>query len=80
MKDSISILQMQENTFRIVREMEETVNRANLEDRKKSLEMQIEGLQEQLETLNKNLEAVNNALEHGAGTAEKEVVYPQRSE
>jgi hypothetical protein len=73
MRDNLRIKQTDATHFEIRRTMTETVNRANMEDRKRTLEMQIETLTDQLDTLKNNLAAVNDALKNGLGQTEKNV-------
>lgn len=73
MKDTIQINSIDANHFIIARVMEEVVDRANLEERERSLKMQIEALEDQLDTLKKNLKTVQDALKHGKGHSTKEI-------
>jgi SMC interacting uncharacterized protein involved in chromosome segregation len=75
MKDTLNIKQKtgSANHYVIERVMEETINRANLEERKRNLEVQIEGIKDQLGTLEANLKVVTSALDTGKGRTSKEI-------
>jgi uncharacterized coiled-coil protein SlyX len=72
MRDNIRIKSTSPLHYEIRRTMSEVINRSNLEDRKKNLEMQIEAQEDALDTMKRNLAAINDALATGRGETEKE--------
>lgn len=73
MRDVIQINRVDATHFEIIRTLTDKVNRANLEEQLKQLEMQEEGLHDQLEAIENNKENILKALavEEG-GTIEGE--------
>jgi len=69
MRDNVSIRPNKEKThFTVTRVLEETVDRAQLEERVKRIEMELEGMAEQRELLEKNLKITKDALKGIVGT------------